>query len=252
MPRLCIAMIALLALSAFPAATIGAEEGEDVSRNGPRRPDTFVPPNIRAGGPRIVSRPARRYENPPLANDEEEKRILAVLDRMARGPRYANVSPTDGRLLRQLTEVANAKRVVEIGTSNGYSGIWFALALKSTGGKLYTHEINPERIAMAKENFKAAGVDDLITVIPGNAHETVKQHSVSIDVLFLDADKAGYIDYLKKLLPLVRPGGLILAHNMRFPNPDPRYIEAVTKNPDLDTSFLLMDGAGIGVTVKKR
>ena len=73
-----------------------------------------------------------------------------------------------------------------------------------------------------------------------------------IDVLFLDADKEGYIDYLNKLLPLVRPGGLILAHNMRRPSPHPRYIEAITKNPQLDTSFLLMDGAGIGVTLKKR
>ena len=73
-----------------------------------------------------------------------------------------------------------------------------------------------------------------------------------IDVLFLDADKEGYIDYLNKLLPLVRPGGLIIAHNMRRPSPDPRYIEAITKNQQLDTSFLLMDGAGSGVTLKKR
>ena len=54
------------------------------------------------------------------------------------------------------------------------------------------------------------------------------------------------------MLPLVRPGGLILAHNMRQPAPNPRYIEAVTTNPDLDTSFVLMDGAGLGVTLKKR
>ena len=70
-------------------------------------------------------------------------------------------------------------------------------------------------------------------------------------LLFLDADKSGYIDYLDKLLPLVRPGGLIVAHNMVHPPPDPAYIEAVTTNADLETVFLHMDGAGIGVTLKK-
>ena len=68
----------------------------------------------------------------------------------------------------------------------------------------------------------------------------------------LDADKDGYVFYLKRLLPLVRPGGLIVAHNMAQPPPDPRYLEAITANPDLETIFLLMDGAGVGVTMKKR
>jgi predicted O-methyltransferase YrrM len=196
--------------------------------------------------------PAPEYENPPLAKDDAEKRILATLEQMREGPRYANVSPSDGRLLRMLAEAVGAKRVVEIGTSTGDSGVWFALALRKTGGKLFTHEINAERAAIARENFKKAGVDDLITVIEGDAHETVKQHKEPIDILFLDADKEGYLDYLDKLLPLIRPGGLLIAHNMRYPRPDPRYIEAITKNPDLDTSFLLMEGAGVGVTLKKR
>jgi caffeoyl-CoA O-methyltransferase len=89
-----------------------------------------------------------------------------------------------------------AKRVVEIGTSTGYSGLWFALALRSTGGKLITHEIDSGRASMAREHFREASVDDLITVIEGDAHERVKQHKDPIDILFLDADKEGYIDYL--------------------------------------------------------
>jgi len=78
------------------------------------------------------------------------------------------------------------------------------------GGKIFTLEIDPEKTKLARENFKRAGVNDLITIIAGDAHERVKQHQESIDVVFLDAEKKGYIDYLKKLLPLVRPGGLIL------------------------------------------
>jgi caffeoyl-CoA O-methyltransferase len=191
-------------------------------------------------------------QKPPMPKDDEEKKILDALEEERSGPRYANVSVADGRLLRQLTEAVGAKRVVELGTSTGESGIWFAMALRKTGGHLYTHDIDPGRIKVARENFKKAGVDHLITIIEGDAHETVKQHKEPIDILFIDADKPGYPDYLKKLLPLVRPGGLILAHNMRRPPPDPSYIEAITTNPDLDTSFVLMEGAGIGITLKKR
>ena len=192
------------------------------------------------------------FDNPLLAKDEAEKHILATLEQMRQGPRFANVSPADGRLLRQLAETIGAKRVVEIGTSTGESGVWFALALRTTGGKLFTHEIDPDRAQVARENFKKAGVDQLITLIEGDAHETVKQHQEPIDILFLDADKEGYIDYLQKLLPLVRPGGLIIAHNMNTRQADPNYLAAITKNPQLETAFLLMDGAGVGVTMKKR
>jgi caffeoyl-CoA O-methyltransferase len=206
-----------------------------------------------AGGAGRPDAPAS-LSKPPRPKNDAEAKILAVIDEMTRDRslRHLSVSPDDGRLMRQLTEAVGAKRVVEVGTSTGYSGLWFALALRSTGGKLLTHELDSGRARQARENFKKAGVDDLITVIEGDAHETVKQHKDPIDILFLDADKEGYVDYLEKLLPLIRPGGLILAHNMRSPLPDPRYIEAITTNPDLDTTFVLMEGAGIGVTLKKR
>ena len=192
------------------------------------------------------------FDSPPLAKNDQEKRALAVLDEMSKGRWYLNVTTREGRLLRQLTEAVGAKRVVEIGTSSGYSTIWLALGVRANGGKLYTHEIDPKMIEIATANFKKAGVDDVITIVEGDAHETVKQHKEPIDVVFLDADKKGYIDYVEKLLPLVRPGGLILGHDMHRPRPDPRFIEAITKNPDLDTSFVMMESFGISLTVKKR
>jgi caffeoyl-CoA O-methyltransferase len=189
---------------------------------------------------------------PPIPKDDGEKKILAALDQARQGQRYANVSTADGRLLRQLTEALNAKRVVELGTSTGESGLWFAMALRKTGGHLYTHDIDAGRISVARENFKKAGVEDIITIVQGDAHQTATKNTDPIDVLFIDAEKEGYDAYLRELLPYVRPGGLILAHNMRRPAPNPRYVEAITTNPDLDTSFVLMDGAGIGITLKKR
>lgn len=219
--------------------------------------DVRAQPPGRAGGPGRRGGGEGRggaaaFDAPPQARNDAEQKVLAALQEMRRGPRYANVSPTDGRLLRMLTESINAKTVVEIGTSTGESGTWFALALRATGGHLYTHEIDAERAQVARENFQKAGVDDLITIILGDAHETVTQHKDPIDVLFLDADKEGYIDYLEKLLPLVRPGGLILAHNMSGRMADPKYIQAITTNPDLETLLLLQEGAGISVTMKKR
>jgi predicted O-methyltransferase YrrM len=189
---------------------------------------------------------------PLLPKDDGEKRILAAIERARKGQRYANVSTADGRLLRQLAESIGAKRIVELGTSTGESGLWFSMALRKTGGKLYTHDIDAGRIAVARENFKRAGVDDLIVITEGDAHETAPRNKEPIDILFIDAEKEGYDAYLKELLPYVRPGGLIVAHNMRRPAPNPRYIEAITTNPDLDTSFVLMDGAGVGITLKKR
>jgi caffeoyl-CoA O-methyltransferase len=191
-------------------------------------------------------------EKKTLAQDEAEKRILDTLEDMFRGKRFRNVSYTDGRLLRLLAEAVDAQRVVEIGTSTGESALWFALALQSTGGKLYTHEIDAGRAEIARGNFAKAGVDDMITLIEGDAHETVAQHTEPIDILFLDADKEGYIDYLNKLLPLVRPGGLVIAHNMNTRQADPRYVKAITENPQLETLILLKEGTGVGVTLKKR
>jgi predicted O-methyltransferase YrrM len=197
----------------------------------------------------------RRYSRPEPLSAEAEKKIMAVLDDLDKNQRRGmmNVPVNDGQLIRMLTRSARARRVVEIGTSNGYSGIWFCLALKSTGGKLITHEIDERRAKLAKENFKRAGVDDIVTLVEGDAHENVKKLEGPIDILFLDADKSGYMDYLKTLLPLVRPGGLILAHNTTNAGADMQdYLKAVTTNPDLQTLFLHTDGRGRGVTLKIR
>jgi predicted O-methyltransferase YrrM len=191
-------------------------------------------------------------QQPPIPVNEEEKKILSILDDMDRNQRRGmmNVPIEDGRVLRLLTEAIGAKHVVEIGTSNGYSGIWFCLALRTTGGKLTTHDIDEGRAALARENFKRAGVDKIVTLVFGDAHETVKNLKEPIDVLFLDADKPGYIDYLNKLLPLVRPGGLILAHNVNMGQMQD-FIKAITTNPNLETVFQ-GQGQGLSVTLKKR
>ena len=185
----------------------------------------------------------------PLANNEMEKKILTVLDEMEKSHQtYLSVPMLDGKALRLLTEVANARSVIEIGTSTGYSGLWFCLALQRTGGHLTTFEIDHSRASEARQHFRQADVEKLVTLIEGDAHEQVAKLKTPIDLAFIDADKEGYVDYLNKILPLVRLGGVILAHNVEM---IPDYVKAVTTNPNLETIFY-MEGNGLAVTLKKR
>ena len=189
-----------------------------------------------------------QLEKPSVSQNENEKKVLGILADILQNQRYRNVPQNDGRLLRLLTESMNAKNVIEIGTSTGYSGIWFGLALQKTGGKLTTYEIDAQRAATARANFKRAGMADIITLIEGDAHEKVTSLKDPIDIFFLDADKEGYIDYLNKLLPLVRPGGLVIAHNITPRMADPNFMKAITTNPNLETIVR----SGVSLTLKKR
>lgn len=188
-------------------------------------------------------------EGLPLAATEAEKRILSVLeDAVRKHKTHLNVPTIDGRMLRLLAETTGAKSVVEIGTSTGLSGLWFSMALQKTGGRLTTFEIDPGRAAIARGNFKEAGVDGLVTIVEGDAHKNVTSVKGPLDIVFLDADKEGYIDYLEKLLPQVRPGGLILAHNVDM---IADYLAKVNADPALET-VLFMEGNGLAITLKKR
>ncbi|MHC4625590.1 MAG: O-methyltransferase [Planctomycetota bacterium] len=194
--------------------------------------------NAIAQRPSRGGRPAQgdsQLQKPPVPKDANEKKILGILDDIRTRQQYRNVPPQDGRLLRLLAQSMNAKNVVEIGTSTGYSGIWFGMALQKTGGKLVTFEIDAQRAATARANFKRAGMADIITLVEGDAHEKVTDLKDPIDILFLDADKEGYVDYLNKLLPLIRPGGLIIGHNINPRMADPRFMEAITTDPNLET-----------------
>ena len=228
----------------------------------PTRMGSSLPTNCPAaaggrGRPAVVAERRWRRDEPipanrPCPSDDGEKRILAALEQARQGQRYANVSTADGRLLRQLTESLGARRVVELGTSTGESGLWFSMALRKTGGKLYTHDLDPGRIAVARENFKRGRRRRHRRHHRGRRPPDRHQEHRP-DRHPVHRRREGRIRRLSEgaapLRPPRRPDHRPQHATARA---NPRYLEAITTNPALDTSFVLMDGAGVGITLKKR
>jgi predicted O-methyltransferase YrrM len=128
-----------------------------------------------------------------------------------------NVSPNEGKLLYLIAKIAGAQRVLEIGTLGGYSTTWLARALP-TDGKVITLELDEKHAEVARQNLDRAGVADRVEVRVGRAADTLRQmidqHTAPFDLIFIDADKAGYVEYLDLSLHLSHPGTVILADNL--------------------------------------
>lgn len=155
--------------------------------------------------------------------DQESLKVLKELELTQKD--FWNVSRASANFLNMLIKISGAKKVLEIGTSNGYSGIWIAKALKQTAGvsgRLVTIEFYEKRIALAQENFKKCGVDDIITIKQGSACEVLEEicgnenmgGNFGFDLVFIDANKSEYIKYFDIINPKLRLGGIIVADNI--------------------------------------
>jgi predicted O-methyltransferase YrrM len=128
-----------------------------------------------------------------------------------------SVSPAQGKLLNLLARAQGARRILEIGTLGGYSSIWLARALPPDG-HLITLEADSRNAEVARENLALAGLAGVTEVRVGRAQQTLP-HLIAagagpFDLIFIDADKPGYPDYLRWSLDLARPGTVIIADNV--------------------------------------
>jgi caffeoyl-CoA O-methyltransferase len=123
------------------------------------------------------------------------------------------VGPLEGRFLAFLVRALRARRVLEVGTFTGYSSICMASALPA-GGRIVTLDVNEETTEIARRYATEAGVVDRIDYRVGPASETLAQLDGPFDLVFIDADKDGYVDYYEAALPKVDDGGLIVADNV--------------------------------------
>lgn len=121
--------------------------------------------------------------------------------------------PVQGALLKILTEISGARRVLEIGTYTGYSAVCIASGLPSDG-RLDTLELNDEMEDLILEGFRRAGLSDRISLHIGDAKESLASLQGPYDMVFIDADKREYLKYYEVVFDKVRPGGLIVADDV--------------------------------------
>ena len=161
-----------------------------------------------------------------------------------------NVPPETAQFLRMLVIATGAARILEIGTSNGYSTIWFALGAKVTGGKIVTLENDPKKIAMARKNFAKAGVTELIEQREGNALQTLEKIEGQYDLVFIDGKKDEYLRYYQLALPRTRVGGLLLADNATSHADEmPDFLKFVRHDNHVET-VLVPIGSGLQMVVR--
>lgn len=129
------------------------------------------------------------------------------------GNAFWNIPPATAALLQWLIKVHKPLRVLEIGTSNGYSALRMAQALSHTGGVLYTVESHAERFEMARLNFEKAGVGEIVHQVKGHAPEIFSTLAGSFDMVFLDATKMEYQSYVDFLYPKLSAGAIVVADN---------------------------------------
>ena len=134
------------------------------------------------------------------------------LDGTPRMQRLRQIPPETGRFLALQAAMTPPGRMIEIGTSAGYSGLWIALACRPLCRSLTTFEILPEKIALAQETFHLAQVEDVIHLVEGDAREHLANME-AISFCFLDAEKEVYADCYEAVIPKLVPGGLLVADN---------------------------------------
>ena len=132
----------------------------------------------------------------------------------ARPRRMLNITRDTGRLLWILVGAIRATRILEVGTSNGFSTIWLADAVRANGGRVTTLELNPDKIALARANLAEAGLARVVDIIEGQAADTLARLPGPFDLVFLDADRPSYLTYLELVVPKLHAGGLLVADNV--------------------------------------
>lgn len=162
-----------------------------------------------------------------------------------RQDRRRNVKPDTAALLGILVKAARARRVLEIGTSNGYSTLWLADALERTDGTLTSLDIHPGRSAQAQTNLERAGLEHRAELLLLDARDHLAASTEVLDLVFLDADRTAYSGYWPDLLRLLRPdGGTLVVDNVAsHPEQVAAFRALVDAEPTVD-SVVAPTGAG--------
>jgi predicted O-methyltransferase YrrM len=177
-----------------------------------------------------------------VAHDEQRE------DRLQR---LRNVEPETAELLGVLVRALGARRVLEIGTSNGYSTIWLGDAAEAVGGSVVSLEIEAERTAQAASNVASAGVDGFVELRTADAGTALAEFGdESFDLVFLDAERPYYVGYWPDLVRVLRPRGLLVVDNTLSHAKELVEFSELVYSTEGITSTLVTVGAGVLLIVK--
>ncbi|WP_210395128.1 O-methyltransferase [Motiliproteus sediminis] len=148
--------------------------------------------------------------------------ILAELEKLGcdndriqndKSKRYLNITHDTGVFLAWLVNAVQAKTVLEVGTSNGYSTLWLASSVTQTAGHVYTIERDRTKAKEAAANFDRAGLQSRITLLVDEAFSALSRVPAPVDLIFLDADRSAYLDMAPRLYELLKAGGVLVCDN---------------------------------------
>ncbi len=163
------------------------------------------------------------------------------------GRKMLNLEPDTAQLLSILVRSGHRTRLLEIGTSNGYSTLWLADAAQATGGHVTSVDQSADKQALAAANLTRAGLREGVTLLLGDARDIVASLEETYDFVFLDADRRQYPALLPLLLPRLMPEALVLADNVHsHPQEIAGYLEAIGSRPDFDH---VVAGVGKGLSI---
>jgi caffeoyl-CoA O-methyltransferase len=157
----------------------------------------------------LVTEPVRAAMAKLQARDAADR-----VDGTPRKARLRAIAPEVGQLLLTLAVATRAVTIVEVGTSSGYSTLWLAMAAQRTGGQVTTFEVDPAKAGLARRNFASAGVDSFVDR-EADGGDGLAQFVGQADLVFVDAEKADYMRLLDPAIEALRPGGLLVADNLK-------------------------------------
>jgi predicted O-methyltransferase YrrM len=142
-------------------------------------------------------------------------------------------------MLRILVESRNAKRVVEVGAAIGYGAVNMGIGFERTGGHLYSLDIDPKSVRTTRENLEKVGLEKVVTVIEGDALQTLAKLTGEFDFVFIDAAKPQYLGYLKAIEPKLKKGAVVVADNViKSERAMKNFLEYIQGSPDYETVII--------------
>ena len=177
--------------------------------------------------------------NPHVTNDVTPARKAFIEEFQRIG---LNSAPGDAAMLRILVESSKAERGVEVGTATGYGAVLMGLAFERNGGQLITVDIDPKMVKTANDNLQKVGLQDVVTVVEGDALKVLPKLEGQFDFVYIDAVKSDYLKYFKALEPKLLPGAVIVADNViRSARHMPDFLDYIGNSPNYLSNTIRSD-----------